>query len=123
MRKAEENIRNDFLFTGVSEYFDVSVLILSKLIGWRPCIYGRLNSGSNRTKISRNELSILERINSFDAQLYKGVMNRLLENMDSEGGNFGKALKELSKANLRVQEEGTGDAVFSMEENFFDFSK
>ena len=66
LEHAKDNIRRDFIFTGISEYFDASILLLSRLIKWRPCTYGRLNVKLDKGQIDRHDLLTLHRINHFE---------------------------------------------------------
>lgn len=49
LERAKFNLRRDFAFTGLTERFDESVLILARRLGWQSVFYLTKNVSSNRT--------------------------------------------------------------------------
>ena len=71
---AKENIENDFLFLGITEMFDETILILKNMLGWHMPYY----SIANRTKKKPNYdednptiISFIKEPNQHDILLYK----------------------------------------------------
>ena len=98
LQTASDNFARDFLFTGISEYFDASILLLSKRLGWRPCIYGRLNTGVAQTGIENRVLESLKELNQLEIELYEERRELLLRKMRREGRRFDSALGQLVAA-------------------------
>jgi hypothetical protein len=71
LQKALENIRRDFAAVGVAERFDDSLLVLSRMYGWRSISYTRLNEGrSERPEVTPGVLQAIEAQISLERQLY-----------------------------------------------------
>ena len=93
---AQKNMERDFIFSGISEYFDASILLLSRLIGWNPCAYGTLNARPTQERLEAEDLSTLRRINHLENILYQDALDNLLRNIRCAGKSFDSALTELS---------------------------
>ncbi len=76
---AIKHIEEDFAVVGLTEYFDQSVLLLQKIMGWKFAFYLRRNVGKKKEKTSVPE-SLKEKIrekNHLDVALYEYAVNRL----------------------------------------------
>ena len=102
LETARDNIYHDFIFTGITEYFDASILLLSRMIGWRPCTYGRLNAKPNTKRLSDSDFLQLQHINYFENRLYEEALSSLLSDMRDGGDVFDHALKELSESTTKT---------------------
>ena len=118
LQRAQDNIQRDFIFTGISEYFDASILLLSRLIRWHPCTYGSLNVKFDRGKIDRQDLLTLRKINHFECCLYQDTLNNLLRSMRGAGKKFDAALAELSSATAAATVAGAQAARPSPNEHY-----
>ena len=106
LERAQDNIQKDFIFTGIAEYFDASILLLSRIIRWHPCAYGKLNSGTSKKRLKGKDRSTLRRINYLENVLYENARDNLLAEMRSAGGKFDAALAELSKFTAEATKNG-----------------
>ena len=106
LQRAQDNIRRDFIFTGIAEYFDASILLLSQIIRWHPCAYGKLNSRSSKKRLVGEDLSTLRRINYLENVLYEEARDKLLVKMSCAGRKFDVALSELSKLTSEAAKNG-----------------
>ena len=87
-----ENIVN---FTGLTEFFDESVLILAKQLNWHKIIYQRVNVGRyDKGNYKPSLLRRLEDQNSRDRAIYTHMKQRLSEQIDKETHLFTKAVLE-----------------------------
>ncbi|OUW30353.1 MAG: hypothetical protein CBD27_01650 [Rhodospirillaceae bacterium TMED167] len=118
LERAQKNIQKDFMFIGISEYFDASILLLSRLIHWRPCTYGKLNARSNKGRLDGQELFNLQKINHFDAILYKNALDDLLRDMRGAGKKFDAALAELAQSTSVAAVTGTQAAHALSDDHF-----
>ena len=73
LNKAKQHLQERFVVVGITERFDESLLLLQRHFGWRNIWYQRQNVGDNRPKrasIDPKTLTILERQNQIDKELY-----------------------------------------------------
>ncbi len=105
--QVKKNINEHFLWLGVTERFDESILLLSKLMGWKklPC-YIRSNVSNIRKpkrKIGCEDMSVIEQFNSLDIQLYKYV-NKLLDKQIAKIDGFNEELILYKEKNNKLKE-------------------
>lgn len=107
---AKSNIKKHFAFIGFTEYFDKSLILLKKEIGWQKYpIYQSKNISKNKNvKVLKDELKIIERYNTYDIILYndclEGFLNRVESNktfIQEELENF-QALNAKREANFSL---------------------
>ncbi len=110
---AKANLEKYFLLAGITELFNESILILSKQLGWRPCLYRRLNKGANRPEISVTVKELATNLNQLDQQLYEYALSQLRNRIEEYGTNFAKALLEVESTLSIYDSEGTADAEFT----------
>ncbi len=89
------NITAHFTFVGTVEKFNPSVLLLSKLLDWKPCLYDRLNRGGSHPAMPRSTLSRIAEINLLDQKLYEIIGRRLAQQLKDQKPLFNAALSEL----------------------------
>jgi hypothetical protein len=77
---AKRNIEEWFLWTGLTERFDLSLLALSRLMGWdeAPEYLPKLINRSRGSRPSRSEIERVRELNWVDQRLYEFVEQRLL---------------------------------------------
>ena len=76
LKRAVENVKNHFLFVGLTEYFDADLLHLAKLAGWSTPYYTRQNTSRKKITASDLEPAVVHKImqmNSLDMALYEHV--------------------------------------------------
>ncbi|MCD6073915.1 MAG: hypothetical protein K0Q70_798 [Rhodospirillales bacterium] len=90
-------LESEFALVGIVEQFDEALLVISKLLGWRPCIYRRMNVGSGKPldDALRERLSALTDI---DRRLYQWAAQRFADRISGESPEFYAALDELRQA-------------------------
>lgn len=98
---AERNLRDRFDVVGILERFDESVLLMSKRLQWRGCVYGRLNVRKSNPVVEAEAIETLRRINVLDSALYGAALKRHEEAAAGGGPLFDAALVELKAAIAR----------------------
>lgn len=106
LEQVKENIKRHFIWLGLTERFDESVLVLSKLLGWKsPPYYIRENVSKNRKSrdlISKEEISVIEKYNSLDMKLYSFV-NDMLDKQIKDISNFSGIYEAYKNKNRTIQ--------------------
>ena len=99
---AKENIENDFLFLGITEMFDETILILKNMLGWHMPYY----SIANRTKKKPNYdavnptiISFIKEHNQLDIKLYNITKTSLLNKIAEENDIFQNRINKFKKIN------------------------
>jgi len=99
---AKENIENDFLFLGITEMFDETILILKNMLGWHMPYY----SIANRTKKKPNYdavnptiISFIKEHNQLDIKLYNITKTSLLNRIAEENDIFQNRINKFKKIN------------------------
>ena len=99
---AKENIENDFLFLGITEMFDETILILKNMLGWHMPYY----SIANRTKKKPNYdavnptiISFIKEHNQLDIKLYNITKTSLLNRIAEENDLFQDRINKFKKIN------------------------
>jgi len=104
--RVKENITTNFIWLGLTERFDESILVLSILLGWEsPPYYIRENVSRNRKSrdsISKEDLSIIEKYNSLDMKLYS-FANEMLDKQIQEISNFSEIYDAYKNKNKTIQ--------------------
>ena len=99
---AKENIANDFLFLGITEMFDETILILKNMLGWHMPYY----SIANRTKKKPNYdavnptiISFIKEHNQLDIKLYNITKTSLLNRIAEDNDIFQNRINKFKKIN------------------------
>ncbi len=74
LARAKQNLANHFKVIGITEEFDLSLLMLAKALGWKLIYYVRENQGKARHKFtppSPQELAELKELLRWDIELYR----------------------------------------------------
>lgn len=95
---AIDNLKSYFAFIGITERFNESLLLLSKELNWRPCLYTNLNLGRENLEISEEALERATNLNSLDYHLYDNASGILNENISAQSDLFHEALSEWNTA-------------------------
>ncbi|GAA5026482.1 hypothetical protein GCM10011506_12110 [Marivirga lumbricoides] len=77
--KAIQNIEKHFLFVGLTENFNASLFLLSKLMNWKSPYYWTQNKGKNKKAelINPVDQQLVKDINQWDYKLYDYCRNKL----------------------------------------------
>jgi hypothetical protein len=101
---AIDALERDFLYAGLVEKFDQSILLLSKRIGWKPCSYRPLNQGSQH-EIQQSDIETLVGLNHYDQLVYDHVQEKNAADSKIDGTLFQAAFEEWMAAR-RLLEAG-----------------
>jgi hypothetical protein len=97
--EAKLNIEKHFVFCGLQEYFDESLVLMKKELGWRWDIgYVSQNITHSRKKVSELDsktLKIIRDANALDIELYDWSKANFLSRVEEEGSYLEKELRKL----------------------------
>jgi hypothetical protein len=111
LARARENLAR-FLFVGINEKFDESLMLLASTLGWNslPNYFPRL---INKVKASSTrEAAALEAVrsaNELDTELYAYACDRLERTLARQGKHFWESLEAFRKTNAAYQRERAAD--------------
>lgn len=78
LKLAKENIDNHFIFVGLLEKYNLSLVLLKKSLNLYNIYYKTVNKGSYKTKkINEETLKIIREKNKGDYELYRHIENRM----------------------------------------------
>lgn len=100
---AKKNIREHFSMVGLVEDFDKSLLLLQKIFGWKNIFYIIRNKTKERLlkeKISQETLSIIQKYNKLDLELYDYAKQLFQELVACQGSSFEKEVEEFKSTNM-----------------------
>lgn len=103
LEQAVANMENHFLYVGLQEYFDVSLLQMGKMLHLGKMSYHSLNINKKKPgtlKLDSGTLEILRKYNYYDLQLYDYAFQRFLANREV----FGKASLLLHRLDCQSKE-------------------
>lgn len=102
--EAKLNIEKHFVFFGLQEYFDESLVLMKKELGWRWDIgYVSRNITRSRKKASELDsktIKIIRDANALDIELYDWSKANFLSRLEKESSYIEKELRKLRWANL-----------------------
>jgi hypothetical protein len=92
LEKAKDNLRRYFSVVGVTEYFDETLILIKRMLGWtyEACYLPNLVNKDRPTSASLPQKSvdaILER-NELDVKLYEFAKESLYERIADQGPDF-----------------------------------
>lgn len=106
LNNVKENIRKHYLWLGITERFDESLLVLSKKIGWQnPPYYFRHNTSKTRTKksgTSLEDINTIQEFNQLDITLYD-YANKILDDEISKIDDFSEKMNTFKAKNAQLQ--------------------
>ncbi len=93
--EAIERLENEFAFTGVTEMFDESVLLLARRLQWRNLFYKRHNVGEyGKDSYNSDVMFEIENLNRRDQAVYNHMADKLRAEVSEQPYVFTKALSE-----------------------------
>ena len=103
-RAAIITIKDNFSLVGITERFDESLILLKHLLGWQTInmVYAKKNVTrpcSFDKPLSHETLSLIEKHNLFDIELYKHVCNLFDQQVRGLGSEIVREEKSLRKLN------------------------
>ncbi len=86
---ARDNLHNYFSFIGITEYFDLSLMILKEIFQWDNLSYTYTNE-SNKSPINLNDDTLLRinEINYYDKKLYDFALEKFEEQISQIGKEY-----------------------------------
>lgn len=88
LEQAIENINNDFIFVGILEKFDESLLLLQSKLNWGLPLYLKRNTNSKGlnqySSVHQDIIAELRELNQFDILLYQYCNQKLTESINQE---------------------------------------
>ena len=98
--KAISMLESDFTFTGITELFDESVLLMSRKLSWVTTLYKKTNVGEYSFKNNDNKIRhLIDRSNQRDWILYNKMKSNLEKQIELSSQNF---LVELAEYRLQL---------------------
>lgn len=82
LNKALENIEQHFVFVGIQEYFDESILLLNNKLKLGIRYYSKLNVTRVKPQIDTELIREIEKTNQVDLELYNIIKNRFFEELE-----------------------------------------
>jgi len=106
IENVKKHIEEHFIWLGVTERFDESIVLLSMLMGWkkRPH-YIRENiskTRKSRAEISAEDIEVIKRYNELDIKLYE-YANELLDEKISSLSGFQREVELFKEKNAQIQ--------------------
>ncbi len=111
--KALENIESKFIFCGLLEEFDTSILMMSQIFGWPLCVYQSLNKGAPKLFVEKKHQRILQKANKIDSILYKNIKEIFQNSFDKRGKVFKEAATKYKKTLLKNQSLLRNEGIYS----------
>lgn len=104
LEEAKMNIEKHFLFCGLQEYFDESLILMKKELHLKKHVgYVSQNIAHKKRKVSELDdktLRIIRKTNALDIEFYDWIKTQFLLNVEKEKFYIDKELKKLKWANL-----------------------
>ncbi len=88
LKAAQANLDKYFVFVGFTERFNLSLMLLQRICGWRWHFYVPKNVTPNaapKDRLSSGVLESIARLNRFDARLYQYAQQRFDEMVERHG--------------------------------------
>ena len=89
-------MEEQYAFCGTVEKFRESILLLSRVLNWAPCVFGHLNPGNKDLPIDEATSKLIDELTSEDLKLHAYVSEKIKSQMEEFGGIFQKSLAELN---------------------------
>ncbi|MGB2925465.1 MAG: sulfotransferase family 2 domain-containing protein [Limnothrix sp.] len=106
LETAIDNIERHFIFVGLTEYFDQSLLLMKEIFEWNSCLYLRRNvtKKSKKTAVSPELRKKIAEKNELDTRLYEYVEKRLKEQLKEYSLNDQSVLQDFQEENLQFNQ-------------------
>jgi hypothetical protein len=99
---AKKNLADHFALVGITEEFDRSLILISKLLGWRHPFYTKQNVTSrhpHKEELPRETLRVLQAHNQLDLELYRYAKELFQDRIQAQGPSFENQLQRFRKLN------------------------
>ncbi len=101
---AIERLEESFVFVGIVEQFDESLVLLRRTFNWRGCYYVASNVTKRRRRtqeLQSAELALLNEHNELDCELYRYAKSLLERKVAEAGASFAGELAQFRSRNKR----------------------
>ena len=102
LKIAKKNLAEHFAVVGITEKFDHSLILISRLFGWRHPFYTKQNVTRRRPhkeQLPRETLSVVEANNELDLELYRYAKKLFQDQIRAQGISFDQQLQRFRKLN------------------------
>jgi Sulfotransferase family len=99
---AKRHLAEHFAVVGITEEFDRSLMLISRLLGWRHPFYTKQNvthRHPRKDELPRETLRVIEAYNELDRELYRYAERRLREQICDQDPSFENQLRRFKKLN------------------------
>jgi len=110
LEDAKNNLKNKLVFTGLTERFDESVILMKRLFGWKMPYYLRERVTRNRPRrddIPSSDIAVLQEYNRMDLELYDYAVKLFDQEVEKQGQEFKNDLKTFKLINEHCQVLGS----------------
>ena len=97
INRALENIEHHFIFVGIQEHFDKSMILLFNQLKLSLKHYKSLNKATSNPEIDEELIREIEKLNQIDLELYHIMKNRFFEKYAGIKHKTGKKILLQSK--------------------------
>ncbi|MEZ4519738.1 MAG: sulfotransferase family 2 domain-containing protein [Chloroflexota bacterium] len=114
LETAQRNLADHFSMAGVVERYDESLVLLSRMAGWRRPYYLARNVGGDRrpATVTAEERAAILAVNGLDQQLYDHVRQQLDRAIEEAGPEFAEEMARFQERNRQYQRLwGTAEGV------------
>ncbi len=103
---ARNNIRNRFLFVGLQEKFDESLVLLKLILGLNKINYVSLNRNVSKPRrpLSKEAEALIRQTNRYDLALYEFIEELFAEQRQRYAGRFEEELEQFRKQQSSFQQ-------------------
>ncbi|MDL2216851.1 hypothetical protein LJB81_03875 [Desulfovibrio sp. OttesenSCG-928-M14] len=105
LSKAKRHLEKEFVFVGIQEHFDESLLLLGQTLGLDDLLYERRNSlvQADAIPVEQSDLDLARQINQGDRDLYDFALTLLEERIKEQGPGFQERLVQFRFLNEKYQ--------------------
>ncbi|MBU0518265.1 sulfotransferase family protein [bacterium] len=110
LEDAKKNLKENFAFTGLTERFDESVILMKRLFGWKLPYYMRervTKRRPRREEVPAGDIAVLEEYNRMDLELYQYAEELLDEEIGKQGNGYESDLKTFKLINKHCTSLGS----------------
>ena len=124
LAQSKKYIDDEFLLFGITEFFDESILLLAKKLGWKPPVYIMKNVASHKlggtdvlNLLPDSLVNLLEKRLESDYVLYNYAISVLKHEISNQPPSYWSALEELReiKERLHVHYNNKKHSIYSIE--------
>ena len=103
---ALDNINKYFVYVGIMEMFDESLLLMARYLHWSNYVYFKQNVSNSKYgtfQVDNSVIQLIKEKNLLDLELYSIFKKKLMNDCKTEGKTFYKDLTHFQKCNTLFQ--------------------